>query len=142
MLSSSSIANAAYPDVKSSQLTKISLRKMTLVAAAGNYVSPNKWRFTLNSPMKNVVLLDWALIANVGGPCLLSIDEIPGSGITSSGQAYFCSLIGGSTQNLLAKPMPSSLFQPIAFNQLTLTLDATFVQANGWFIELYVYVQE
>ena len=142
MLSSKTVANTTYSDIKPAQQAKYILRKITLKATSAEYVSANKWRFTLNAPMKNVVYMDWSLISNVGGPCLLVIDEIPNTGISSTGQGYFCSLVGGSTQNFYSNPMKTILFQPISFNQLTLTLDASFTQANGWFIEFYVYSQE
>lgn len=144
MLSSNNISNATYSEIRPAlpqPQAKLTLRKITLYATSAEFVSINKWRFTLNSPFKNVVYIDWSLISNVGASCLLAIDEIPNTGIASTGQGYFCSLVGGSTQNLYNsfKPMP---FQPISFNQLTLNLYGSFVQANGWFIEFYVYSLE
>ena len=145
MLSSNNISNATYSEIHPAPpqpQAKYMLRKITLYATSAEYVSTNKWRFTLNAPMKNVVYMDWALISNVGGSCLLAINEIPNSGISSSGQGYFCSLVGGSTQNLYNNAIKPIMFQPISFNQLTLTLYGSFTQANGWFIEFYVYSLE
>jgi hypothetical protein len=125
---------------------KLALRRITFKSADGTPLTAGTtWQFRLASPIYNVVYIDWALIDNIQNTCLLRIDEIPSNGITSSGQGYFTSLIGGSTTNLLIQPQPTVKFNPISVSQLTMTLmsgASPLVQVNPWSIELYFYTEE
>lgn len=125
---------------------KLALRRITFKSVDGDVLTAGTtWRFRLSSPIYNVVYIDWALIDNIQNTCLLRIDEIPSNGITSSGQGYFTSLVGGSTPNLTIQPQPTVKFNPISVSQLTMTLMAgasTFAQVQPWSIELYFYTEE
>ena len=125
---------------------KIALRKITFNTPDATVLDIYTWRFTLKSPIYNVVFIDWAMYSNVTKPCLLRIDEIPSSGITSSGQSYFASLLEGHSQNTLIQPQPLVKFNPISVSQLTITMIPTttvpFIQETPWTVELYFYTED
>jgi len=125
---------------------KLALRRITFNSADGTPLTANlSWRFNLASPIYNVVYIDWSLIDNINNPCLLRIDEIPSNGITSKGQGYFTSLVGGTTNNILLAPQPAVKFNPISISQLTFTFvpgASAFNQTQAWSIELYFYTED
>lgn len=141
MLSAEYVSNATFPNVVSAAIPKVSLRKLYLSSTDAIVSGSQTWQFRLSAPMKNVVHIDWAMIAGITGPCLMSIAEIPNGGITSAAAGYFATLVGGTVQNQFRDPQPPPAAQPVAFNQLTIRLSGPS-QTTDWAIELYVYVQE
>lgn len=126
---------------------KLALRRITFTSSDGTPLTSGKtWRFALSSPVYNVVYVDWALIDSINNTCLLRIDEIPSNGISSSGQGYFTSLVGGTTTNLLVQPQPTVKYNPISVSQLTFSFvplqSSAFSQTDPWSIELYFYTED